>query len=112
MTRRIPALALALLALAGCGGGAGGEAEAGVSYTVRGRNLATLYDGAALSVDSEAIPGLRDAMTMDYRLADAALVAGLAPETPIRFRLEDRGDGLVVTSVEPLPPDTPLDLAD
>ena len=108
------ALLIALLAVAGCGGEtdeAPPAQETDVSYTVQGRYLGALYDGEAASIAHEAIPGVMEAMTMPFRLADPALIEGLAPDTPIRFRLEDHGTGFRVTTIEPLPPGTPLDLA-
>jgi Cu/Ag efflux protein CusF len=110
-----------LLLAAGCaerpaegGDPARGEAapaeEVSVGYTVRGVFLGALYDGQAATVRHEAVPGLMPAMEMDFRVADPALLEGLVPGDPIRFRLEDRGDGLRVTEVERLPPGTALDL--
>jgi protein SCO1/2 len=40
-----------------------------------------------LSVDHEAIPGLMPAMTMNFDVADPALLEGLAPGQHIRFRI-------------------------
>ena len=108
-----PALLLLLLLAAGCAerpaeveDPAREEAppaeETSVSYTVRGVFLASLYDGQAATVRHEAVPDLMPAMTMDLRLADPALLDGLAPGDSIRFRLEDRGSGLQVTEIERL----------
>ena len=78
--------------------------ETSASYTVRGVFLEALYDGQAATVRHEAVPDLMPAMTMDLRLADPALLDGLAPGDSIRFRLEDRGSGLQVTEIERLAP--------
>ena len=113
MTR--PALLLLFALAAGCAerpaeveDPARGEAppaeETDVSYTVRGVFLEPLYDGQAATVRHEAVPGLMPAMQMDLRLADPALLDGLAPGDSIRFRMEDRGSGLQVTEVERIGP--------
>ena len=117
---RLAILLLALLAL-GCAeppaevdeparGEAAPAEEAGRSYTVRGVFLGPLYDGQAATVRHEAVPGLMPAMEMELRLDAPALLDGLTPGDPIRFRLEDRGGGLRVTEIERLPDGTVLDL--
>src|SRR5690606_1585664 len=113
MTR--PALLLLFALAAGCAerpaevedpalGEAPLAAETSVSYTVRGVFLESLYDGQAATVRHEEVPDLMPAMTMDLRIADPALLDGLAPGDSIRFRLEDRGSGLQVTDIERLGP--------
>lgn len=59
------------------------------------------FDGG-VSLSHDAIPALGwPEMTMDFSLAEPALVEGLAPGTPIRFSFEDRGPGeYVVTRIE------------
>ena len=111
MTRAL--LLLGVLALVACSDADAPPAvdETDVSYTVRGLYLGPLYDGEAASITHEAIPDVMEAMTMPFRLDDPALIEGLEPDTPIRFTFEDRGAGYRVTAVEPLPADTPLDLA-
>ncbi len=78
--------------------------DAHVSYTLRGVFRGALHDGEAASIDHEALEGIMPAMRMDLRVADPALLDGLRPGAPIRFRMEDRGFGFRITEVEPLPP--------
>ena len=101
-----PVLALSLLAVAGCGGAPEPPVE---TTPVRGVYVETLYDGQAVQIDHEAIPGEMDAMEMAFRVADPSLLDGLAPGDKIAFRVDST---LKIVAVEPLPPDTPLALRD
>ena len=100
-------LALAV-ALAACAGDAP-EAEAPATVSVRAVFVAPLYDGAAATVDHEAVPGWMPAMRMDLRVASPALLDGLAGGDPVRLTLDSLS--LEVVGVEPLPPGTALTLA-
>ncbi|MGL1834346.1 efflux RND transporter periplasmic adaptor subunit [Rhodocyclaceae bacterium SMB388] len=59
-------------------------------------------DSNTVMLAHEDIPALSwPAMTMEFGLADPALVEGLAPGTPIRFAFEDRGNGeFVVVEIQ------------
>jgi Cu(I)/Ag(I) efflux system membrane fusion protein len=72
------------------------------AYEVEGVFEEAFADGISLS--HEPIPTLGwPEMTMDFGLADPALVEGLEAGAPIRFRFEDRGPGeYVVTRIERL----------
>ena len=72
------------------------------AHEVEGVFEEAFTDGVSLS--HEPIPALGwPEMTMDFGLADPALVEGLEAGTPIRFRFEDRGPGeYVVTRIERL----------
>ncbi len=83
-----------------------------LGFTVRGVYIGIAYDSAAAVVDHEAIPGFMGAMRMPIRVADRAMLRGLRAGDKIRFRLYDEGDGYVIQSLSPLPPETPLVLAD
>ncbi len=108
MKRRVLVFLLALAAV-GCGERVAPEpAEA---YTVRGVYLGARFDSAAAAVDHEAIPGFMDAMRMDLRVAEPAVLRGLAEGDPIRFELVDRGEGFRIETIRPLPAGTELELA-
>lgn len=97
-------LLLALLA-AGCASDPPAE-----TVEVRAVYERTVFDGAAATFDHEAIPGKMDAMRMDVPLADAALVAGLAPGDKVALALETE-PRLRVVAIRPLPDSTRLRLA-
>ncbi len=49
------------------------------------------------------IPGIMDAMTMDYPVADSSMLQGIAVGDSVSFTLEDRGMGnYMVTKITPL----------
>lgn len=82
-------------------------------FPVRGVYLGVLYDSAAAVVNHEAIPGVMNAMRMPIRVADRAELRGLREGDKIHFRLADLdGHGFRMSEIEPLPPETPLVLAD
>ncbi|HEX9950566.1 MAG TPA: copper-binding protein [Rubricoccaceae bacterium] len=97
--------ALALLA-AGCTSGPPAE-----TVEVRAVYERTVFDGAAATFDHEAVPDVMDAMRMDFPLADAALVAGLAPGDKVAIALET-APRIRVVAVRPLPDSTRLRLAE
>ena len=91
-------------------GGPEGDVNA---FDVRGVYLGVVFDSAAAVISHEAIPGFMGAMRMQLRVADRAELRGLRDGDKIRFRLTDpQGDGYTVSDITPLPPDTPLELAD
>ncbi|MEM8558958.1 MAG: copper-binding protein [Bacteroidota bacterium] len=90
---------------------AGLPAEDAETYEVRGLYEGTRFEGAAVSVVHETIPGVMDAMRMRLVLADPAEVEGLAVGTKVRFTVTV-GDRLVASDFEALPDTTTLDLPD
>ena len=88
------------------------ESEAATAFDVRGVYLGVAFDSAAAVISHEAIPGFMGAMRMQLRVADRAELRALREGDKIRFRLSDAGNGYVVSGIAPLPPDTPLELAD
>ena len=101
---RLALLALCSAALAAC---ADGPPEA-PTLTVRALYLAPLYDGQAMDVEHEAIPDRMPAMRMPFRVADPAVLEGLAEGAAVRLTLDSAS--LAVVAVEPLPAGTVLDL--
>lgn len=114
MTRAL--LAVAALLVAGCGtddapAADTSAADASAPVTVRGVVVETLYDGAALRVDHEAVPTLGMVpMRMAFPLDEPSLADGLAPGDKVALTIE-AAPRLRVTSVEALPAETPLTLA-
>ncbi|MEM6783402.1 MAG: copper-binding protein [Bacteroidota bacterium] len=111
----MPRLALLFVALAlvACGSDTSTDnpALSADSYTVRGLYEGTRFEGAAVSVVHEAIPGVMDAMRMSLVLDDPAEVDGLAIGTKVGFTVTV-GDRLVASDFEALPDTTTLDLPD
>lgn len=81
-----------------------GDPEQGPArYETRGAFEDYFDDTGSVMLMHEEIPDLHwPSMTMEFGLADPALVEGLTPGTPIRFVFEDRGNGeFVVTEIVP-----------
>lgn len=55
-----------------------------------------------ITLDHEEIPGLMGAMTMNFRVADPALLEGVSVGNRVRFVLERQPDGLLVAELVPL----------
>jgi Cu(I)/Ag(I) efflux system membrane fusion protein len=83
--------------------GAGDEPAGPQRYETHGAFEDFFADSGAVLMTHEEIPALSwPAMTMEFGLGDPALIAGLAPGTPVRFAFEDRGMGeFVVIAIEP-----------
>lgn len=91
MRRAVGALALAL-GLAACGG----KIESG-----KGEGIVRAVDPVAnrLTLDHGAIPGMMDAMRMDFDVADASMLDGLAPGDSVTFEVVQEGDKYTLTQV-------------
>ena len=96
---------LGLLALAACADAP--APEAGIE--VRAVFVEARFDGEAVRVNHEAIPGRMPAMVMDLRLRSPALIDGLVEGAAVRLTLDSTS--LEVLGVEALPPGTDLALA-
>lgn len=94
---------LASLALAACSA----EPER-PTLDVRALFLGAKFEGQAVTVEHEAVPGRMPAMRMDLAVTDPTLLDGLEPGDPVTLRLDSAR--LVVVGVRPLPPGTVLDL--
>jgi Cu/Ag efflux protein CusF len=89
--RAAAACALAL-GLAACGG----EAKSG-----KGEGIVRAVDPVANRVTLEhgTIPGMMEAMRMDFDVADAALLDGLAPGDTVRFEVVEENGRYTLTEV-------------
>lgn len=77
-----------LLALAACG--CHTTPEPASQYVLHGQILAVLPDRMSLTIRHEAIPGLMDAMTMTFPVADRRLLEGRVPGETVAATLEVR----------------------
>jgi Cu/Ag efflux protein CusF len=81
-----------LAALACSGGAKTGDGEGVVRAVDPVANRVTLEHGD--------VPGLMKPMTMDYDVAEAALLDGLAPGERVRFTLREDGGRYTVVAME------------
>jgi protein SCO1/2 len=79
-------------------------------YQVRGVFLGQRFEGAAMRVRHEAIPGFMDAMSMDFKLADPSELANLSPGDKVAFVYVVTVDDSYAEGIEILPPETSLEL--
>ena len=88
------------------------EAIAGNEIQVRALFLRSIYEGDAVMVEHEEIPDFMPAMRMPFTLERPDLIAGLSEGDKVLLTIgnSETGPGLIVTAIEPLPPDTELDL--
>ncbi len=107
MTR--PALLTLALTFIGCADAP--DAPAGETYAVRGVFEGTRFEGAAVTISHEAVPGRMEAMRMDFRLADTADVSRLTPGRPVRFSVVETPSGTRAFGFHVLPDSTRLHLA-
>ena len=93
MRTAVCALALAVLA---CGGS---------DNTGRGEGIVRAVDpvAARVTLDHGTIPGMMDAMQMDFDVANATLLDGLAPGDKIQFAVRQEGDKYILTEVVEVP---------
>jgi len=98
------ALAVSLFAMSGCrstgkdktSGQAPGSAK---QYSVRGKIIAVDVKDGVLSLDTEAIPGFMEAMTMAYTLQDPSIAPGLHAGDMIGAHLQVGAQGAVLSDV-------------
>lgn len=104
--RRAP---LALLAVAvGVVGACTDAPDPSPTVTVRGIYIESVYQGEAMMVDHEAIADRMPAMRMPFRVADPALLDGVAEGASVRLTLDSAS--LAVVGIETLPSGTDLTL--
>jgi len=84
--RLITVLALAVFAASVCLGQAAPEKK---SYTFHGKVEAVDKDGKSLKVNGEKVPGWMDAMTMNYKVDDGAILKKVKPGDQIMATVYD-----------------------
>src|SRR5687767_12326363 len=78
-----------LLLLSGCGGGTPSPAEK--VYDVKGKVVSIDAEKNRLRMDHEEIPGLMQAMTMNFDVADASILNEVKPGDLVAGKMK-RGD--------------------
>jgi Cu/Ag efflux protein CusF len=71
----------------------------------QGRGVIKEMDSTKKSavIDHNNIPGIMDAMAMNYKVDHPELLSGIKAGDSIQFTLQDRGEGnFVVTSITPI----------
>jgi Cu/Ag efflux protein CusF len=98
-TRAAWALVLVLAFAAACGGGgpATGEGDGIVRAVDR--------EAGRVTLDHGTIPGMMDAMRMDFTVADPSLLADLEPGDEVRFEVVQEGETYTITKLELAEPD-------
>jgi protein SCO1/2 len=98
---------LMALSLYGCTGSSDVVEEREV-YEVRGEYLGPQFDGKAMKVRHEEIPGYMKAMIMDFKLDEPAEIDDLEPGDKIQFRYVVTIDDAWAEEVQKLSPETQL----
>jgi Cu/Ag efflux protein CusF len=96
-------VALALCAsLISCSDKAGGKEQQIVQaqYTGRGRVVSVNPSASSVELAHEEIKGLMPAMTMPFRVKDAAVLNGLRPGDQVTFVLEINSGIELITKIE------------
>lgn len=85
--------------------------ETGESWTARGIYLGSKFEGQAVSIDHEDIPGLMDAMKMDFLIDSPEDMNGITEGDKVTFRLDYIDNRVVASDFYVLPDTTTLTLA-
>jgi len=78
------------------------------TFEVRGQVVDVVFDGKALKIAHEEIPGFMGAMTMDLKLEDPDSAKTIRPGDKIAFILVSKADEMLVRGVRRLPPEAEL----
>lgn len=98
------------LCLHGCSGSEA-VSEPEQVYEVRGIFLGMRFEGRAIRVHHEEIPGYMEAMQMDFKLKEGVRVENLESGDKIQFRYVITSDSdAYIEGVQKLSPETLLDL--
>lgn len=73
-----------------------------VEYPARGVVRDVQPETGQVLIEHEDVPGLMPAMTMNFDVADRALLAEIEPGQTIDFRIAHRGSAYVITRIEPI----------
>ncbi|MBA4066742.1 MAG: hypothetical protein C0501_24155 [Isosphaera sp.] len=76
------------------------QAAGAKAYDVRGTVVALDAGKKSVTLDHEDIPGLMRAMTMDFPVADPAVLDGLKPGDAVRGKIRVEGGAYSVTNLK------------
>jgi Cu/Ag efflux protein CusF len=89
---------LSAVVFAGCRQAA--EKSQAKSYPIKGKVVAVDAGAKSVTRDHENIPGLMQAMEMEFQVADPKALDGLKAGDQVQGRLEDRRDGQVIVELK------------
>ncbi len=78
---------------------AGAAASSQKQYSVRGKVISVDQKDGVIALDTEAIPGLMEAMTMAYTLQDPSVASELHPGDTITAQLQLGAQGAVLSNI-------------
>src|SRR5437763_1484246 len=90
---------LSVLALAGCQK-SGDPTKEPADYPIKGKVVSVNPEKNAVKLDHEDIPGLMEAMTMDFTVADPKLLKGLQPGDKVEGRLKKDAGKFIITELK------------
>ena len=97
------ALTCAMIGMCGCHpsskSSAGAAASSQKQYSVRGKVISVDQKDGVIALDTEAIPGLMEAMTMAYTLQDPSVASELHPGDTITAQLQLAAQGAVLSNI-------------
>jgi protein SCO1/2 len=89
--------------ISGCHSSPKGKTDAssssGKQYSVRGKIISVDVKDAVISLDTEAIPGFMEAMTMAYTLQNPSIASELHPGDKIAAQLQIGAQGAVLSDI-------------
>lgn len=99
--RTSAAVAVGAAALVGCQNQSGSPAkDAAKVYDVTGKVVSVDPAKKVVELDHEDIPGLMEAMTMEFDVKDSKLLEGIKPGDPVRGKLKAESGKYVITALE------------
>jgi protein SCO1/2 len=85
--------------LAGCGGSES-KAPTGKQYPIKGKVIAVNPDKQSVKLDHEDIPGLMQAMEMEFAVENPKLLQGLKAGEQVQGRLKVDSGKYIITELE------------
>lgn len=95
---------LAALVAAGCSREEAQAPAPAQKWTVKGKIVETNTANQVVTIEHQDIPGLMAAMTMGFRVEDAAILEEIAAGDAVEFDLEQKPEGLTVTGLRKIDP--------
>jgi protein SCO1/2 len=92
-------IGLLALTLAGCSENAS-KAPPDKLYPLKGKVTAVNTDKATVKIDHEDIPGLMEAMEMEFHVADPKMLSGIKAGDQVQGQVKQAESGFVLTGLE------------